>query len=47
MKRSDLATRHVAFRKLHERGCFILPDPWDPGSARWRYTPILHQFDGR
>lgn len=35
MKRSDLATRHVAFRKLHERGCFILPNPWDPGSARW------------
>lgn len=35
MKRSDVATRHVAFRRLHERGCFILPNPWDPGSARW------------
>ncbi|WP_345797909.1 isocitrate lyase/phosphoenolpyruvate mutase family protein [Castellaniella sp. MT123] len=27
--------RHTAFRKLHESGCFILPNPWDPGSARW------------
>src|SRR3954469_4630360 len=23
----------VAFRKLHESGCFVLPNPWDPGSA--------------
>ena len=22
------------FRDLHERGCFILPNPWDIGSAR-------------
>ena len=22
------------FRKLHERGCFVLPNPWDIGSAR-------------
>jgi 2-methylisocitrate lyase-like PEP mutase family enzyme len=21
------------FRKLHESGCFVLPNPWDPGSA--------------
>src|SRR5437867_1112312 len=23
----------LAFRKLHESGCFVLPNPWDPGSA--------------
>src|SRR5690242_8589777 len=22
------------FRQLHESGCFVLPNPWDPGSAR-------------
>lgn len=26
--------KHEAFRKLHERGCFVLPNPWDLGSAR-------------
>lgn len=26
--------KHEAFRKLHERGCFVLPNPWDMGSAR-------------
>lgn len=24
-----------SFRALHERGCFVIPNPWDPGSARW------------
>jgi 2-methylisocitrate lyase-like PEP mutase family enzyme len=23
----------AAFRKLHESGCFVLPNPWDAGSA--------------
>ena len=23
------------FRKLHERGCFVMPNPWDIGSARY------------
>lgn len=23
-----------AFRKLHEAGCFVIPNPWDVGSAR-------------
>lgn len=23
------------FRKLHESGCFVMPNPWDFGSARW------------
>ena len=21
------------FRRLHERGCFVLPNPWDAGTA--------------
>lgn len=24
-----------AFRALHEFGCFVMPNPWDVGSARW------------
>ena len=27
--------RRAAFRRLHESGCFVIPNPWDPGSARW------------
>lgn len=23
------------FRRLHESGCFVIPNPWDIGSARW------------
>ncbi len=23
-----------AFHRLHQAGCFVLPNPWDPGSAR-------------
>src|SRR3954447_9012066 len=26
--------KRTAFRKLHESGCFVLPNPWDVGSAR-------------
>jgi 2-methylisocitrate lyase-like PEP mutase family enzyme len=25
----------AAFRALHERGCFLLPNPWDVGTAVW------------
>jgi 2-methylisocitrate lyase-like PEP mutase family enzyme len=25
----------AAFRRLHEAGCFVMPNPWDVGSARW------------
>jgi 2-methylisocitrate lyase-like PEP mutase family enzyme len=28
------AARRAAFRKLHESGCFLIPNPWDRGSAR-------------
>ncbi|HKT43047.1 MAG TPA: isocitrate lyase/phosphoenolpyruvate mutase family protein [Rhodanobacteraceae bacterium] len=27
------AARRAAFRKLHESGCFLIPNPWDAGSA--------------
>jgi len=29
------ADRRKAFRALHERGCFVIPNPWDVGSARY------------
>src|SRR6185295_12768121 len=28
------ADRCLLFRQLHESGCFIVPNPWDLGSAR-------------
>ena len=27
-------TRHQAFHDLHRAGCFVIPNPWDVGSAR-------------
>jgi 2-methylisocitrate lyase-like PEP mutase family enzyme len=27
--------KRAAFRRLHEHGCFVIPNPWDAGSARW------------
>src|ERR1043166_4072440 len=29
------AARRQAFRALHESGCFVIPNPWDVGSARY------------
>ncbi len=29
------SVRRSAFRRLHEAGCFVLPNPWDAGSARY------------
>jgi 2-methylisocitrate lyase-like PEP mutase family enzyme len=29
-----MTARTAEFRRLHESGCFVLPNPWDPGSAR-------------
>jgi 2-methylisocitrate lyase-like PEP mutase family enzyme len=29
-----VADKRARFRKLHEAGCFIIPNPWDVGSAR-------------
>lgn len=30
----DFATKRATFRKLHESGHFIIPNPWDVGGAR-------------
>ena len=27
--------RRAAFRTLHESGCFVIPNPWDVGTARY------------
>ncbi|MGH8153481.1 MAG: isocitrate lyase/PEP mutase family protein [Rhodanobacteraceae bacterium] len=35
MNASRWSARRDAFRKLHESGCFVIPNPWDVGSARW------------
>ena len=32
---SALAERRARFRALHESGCFVIPNPWDVGSARY------------
>ena len=29
----DFSPRRAAFRKLHESGCFVIPNPWDIGTA--------------
>ena len=31
---TDPRERQKAFRQLHESGCFVIPNPWDLGSAR-------------
>ena len=30
----NLSERHQAFADMHQSGCFVLPNPWDIGSAR-------------
>jgi 2-methylisocitrate lyase-like PEP mutase family enzyme len=35
MAMSDFTARRAAFRKLHESGCFVIPNPWDIGTARY------------
>ncbi len=32
---TDFAARRAAFRKLHASGCFVIPNPWDVGTARY------------
>src|SRR6478736_3672453 len=29
------AAKRQTYRKLHESGCFVIPNPWDIGSARY------------
>ncbi len=31
----SIEQKRAEFRKLHERGCFALPNPWDIGSAKY------------
>jgi 2-methylisocitrate lyase-like PEP mutase family enzyme len=31
---STVDERRAAFARLHEAGCFVIPNPWDVGSAR-------------
>lgn len=33
--RPSIADKRARFRQLHTSGCFVLPNPWDVGSARW------------
>ena len=35
---TDVTARRAAFRALHETGCFVIPNPWDAGTARY----LLH-----
>jgi 2-methylisocitrate lyase-like PEP mutase family enzyme len=30
-----IADRRARFRRLHESGCFVIPNPWDVGTARY------------
>jgi 2-methylisocitrate lyase-like PEP mutase family enzyme len=33
--RPSIAEKRKTFRKLHESGCFVIPNPWNIGSARY------------
>ena len=33
--RPSIADRRRTFREMHAAGCFVIPNPWDPGSARY------------
>lgn len=33
--RPSIADRRRTFKQLHEGGCFVIPNPWDVGSARF------------
>ncbi|HUE10728.1 MAG TPA: isocitrate lyase/phosphoenolpyruvate mutase family protein [Steroidobacteraceae bacterium] len=35
LTRPGIAAKRQAFRELHESGCFVIPNPWDIGSARY------------
>ncbi|MGN2621889.1 isocitrate lyase/PEP mutase family protein [Stutzerimonas balearica] len=34
MTRPTVSDKRAAFREMHRAGCFLLPNPWDAGSAR-------------
>jgi 2-methylisocitrate lyase-like PEP mutase family enzyme len=31
----DFSQRRASFRRLHQAGCFVIPNPWDVGTARY------------
>jgi len=31
----SISEARAAFRKLHDSGCFVIPNPWDVGTARY------------
>lgn len=33
--RPSVADKRRSFHRLHESGCFVIPNPWDVGSACW------------
>jgi 2-methylisocitrate lyase-like PEP mutase family enzyme len=35
MTKSSAADKRKVFRQLHEAGCFVIPNPWNVGSARY------------
>ena len=35
MSITGFAARRSVFRRLHESGCFVMPNPWDAGTARY------------
>src|SRR3954469_7880180 len=37
-----IAERRARFRQLHESGCFLIPNPWDVGSARYLQSLGFH-----
>jgi 2-methylisocitrate lyase-like PEP mutase family enzyme len=36
--RPSIADKRRTFHRLHQDGCFVLPNPWDVGSARYLQT---------
>jgi 2-methylisocitrate lyase-like PEP mutase family enzyme len=35
MPRPSVADKRRTFHELHKSGCWVIPNPWDVGSARW------------
>src|SRR5580658_9006114 len=35
VSRPSVADKRRVFHQLHRSGCFVIPNPWDVGSARW------------
>lgn len=35
LERPSIADKRRTFHELHRGGCFVIPNPWDPGSARY------------